>query len=177
MAPAEVTAWFAGPLRRDPNWTYLRVLDADGNRVDTEEITLSDDRRQMTVGLEADLTPGGYMVTWRSWDDEDGFILGDCYRFYVGQEAADAAITDGTRLFGGEGCETIAVSAREGTPTPEQLTPTPAPDPDAPADDNGAASDSGDGDSDGLPVWTLALGVIGGLVAGGLGMKLVGSRA
>jgi methionine-rich copper-binding protein CopC len=178
-APAEVTAWFAGPLRRDANWTYLRVVDADGNRVDTDELTFSEDRRQMTVGLNAGLAPGSYMVTWRSWDDDDGFILGDCYRFYVGQEAADAAIADGTRLFGGEGCETIGVSGREGTPTPEELTPTPAPDPDAPAptpNGDGTTESSDDGD-DGVPVWALAVGVIGGLVVGGVGMRLVGSRA
>jgi methionine-rich copper-binding protein CopC len=176
QAPSEVTAWFAGPLRRDANWTYLRVVDADGNRVDTEELTFSEDRRQMTVGLNADLAPGSYMVTWRSWDDDDGFILGDCYRFYVGQEAAEAAIADGTRLFGGEGCETIGVSGREGTPTPEQLTPTPEPDPDAPAAGNGATEPADDGD-DGVPIWVLALGVIGGLVVGGFGMKLAGTRA
>ena len=177
-APTEVTAWFTGPLRRDPNWTYLRVTDAEGNRVDTDEITLSEDRQQMTVGLEAGLEPGSYMVTWRSWDDEDGFILGDCYRFYVGQEAAEAAIADGTRLFGGQGCETIGVSAREGTPSPEQLTPTPAPDPDAPATGAGGEQRSGseDDDSDGVPVWTLAVGVIGGLVLGGVGGRLMGTR-
>ena len=175
-APSEVTAWFAGPVRRDPNWSYLQVFDADGNRVDTDETTLSEDRHQMSVGLEADLEPGGYMVTWRNWDDEDGFILGDCYRFYVGQEAADAAIADGNRLFGGQGCESIGVSGRDGTPTPEELTPTPAPDPDAPANGNGASESSDDGD-DGVPVWALALGIVGGLVAGGAGMKLIGSRA
>jgi methionine-rich copper-binding protein CopC len=169
-APSEVTVWFVGPVRRDENWTYLRVVDGDGNRVDTGEVALSDDRRQMTVALEPDLEPGVYRVTWRNWDDEDGFILGDCYRFYVGQEAADAAITEGVRLFGGQGCESIGVSGRDGTPTPAQLTPTPAPDPDAPAD-----TDSDDG-SDGVPAWTLAVGVIGGLVVGGAGVKYLGSR-
>jgi methionine-rich copper-binding protein CopC len=173
-APTEVTAWFVGPVRRDPNWTYIRVFDANGNRVDAGETTLSEDRHQMSVGLESGLPPGSYMVTWRNWDDEDGFILGDCYRFYVGQEAADAAIAEGRRLFGGQGCEAIGVSAREGTPTPEELTPTPEPDSDAPGNGEGAsASDDGD---DGVPVWTLAVGIIGGLVVGGVGMKLVGPR-
>jgi methionine-rich copper-binding protein CopC len=176
-APTEITGWFAGPLRADPNWNYLQVFDANGNRVDTGDLTFSDDRRQMTVGLQANLSPGGYMVTWRSWDDEDGFILGDCYRFYVGQAAADAAIADGTRLFGGKDCQSIEVSAKQGTPTPEQLTPTPAPDPDAPVGSTGANGSSDDGDSGGVPVWGLALGVIGGLVVGGVGMKLAGPRA
>ena len=178
-APAEVTAWFAGPVRRDSNWTYLRVFDADGNRVDTDEVTISEDRRQMSVGLQPDLPPGGYMVTWRNWDDEDGFILGDCYKFYVGQEAADAALADGVRLFGGAACEGIGVSAREGTPTPAQLTPTPPPDPDAPAGGTGATSspddDNDDGDG-GVPIWSLAAGVIAGAVVGGAGVRLLGPR-
>jgi methionine-rich copper-binding protein CopC len=38
--------------------------------------------------------------------------------------------------------------------------------------ENGSSDSSG-----GIPVWALALGVIGGLVVGGVGMKLVGSRA
>jgi methionine-rich copper-binding protein CopC len=176
-APAEITGWFAGPLRANPNWTYLHVFDANGNRVDTGDLTFSDDRRQMSVGLNSDLGPGGYMVTWRSWDDEDGFILGDCYRFYVGQEAADAAIADGTRLFGGQDCEAIEVSAKQGTPTPEQLTPTPEPETEAPSGGTGASGSSDDGDSSGVPVWGLALGIIGGLFVGGVGMKVMGPRA
>lgn len=177
-APTEVTAWFAGPVRRDPNWTFLQVVDADRNRVDTGEVEISEDRRQMKIALQADLPPGAYMVTWRNWDDDDGFILGDCYRFYVGQEAADAAIADGTRLFGGEGCEAINVSGRDGTPTPAQLTPTPAPDPDSPAGATGGQQPGGedDDDSDGIPAWTLAIAAIGGLVVGGVGVKLLSPR-
>jgi methionine-rich copper-binding protein CopC len=183
-APAEVTAWFAGPVRRDANWTYLQVVDADGNRVDTGELNISEDRRQMSIALEADLGPGVYMVTWRNWDDDDGFIMGDCYRFYVGQEAADTAISEGNRLFGGEGCEDIGISAREGTPTPEELTPTVE---SGHGEGTGATGSTGgtgeqpeasdDDDSDGVPVWTLALAAIGGLVIGGVGMKLAGPRA
>lgn len=179
QAPSKVTAWFAGPVRRDPNWTYLRVFDAEGNRVDTDEVTISDDRRQMSVGLQPDLPPGGYMVTWRNWDDEDGFILGDCYRFYIGQDAADAAIAEGTRLFGGEGCEAIGVSGTDGTPTPEELTPTPAPDPDAAATGStgpDSSSEDGEDDGGGVPAWTLALAAVGGLVIGGAGVKLLSPR-
>jgi len=131
----------------------------------------------MTVGLQPGLEPGMYMVTYRIWDDNDGHILGDCYKFYIGQEAADAAVADNIRLFGGEGCERIDVSGRDGTPTPEELTPTPQP---SPGEGNGGAVSGEDGDDDdggGVPVWALALGIVGGIVVGGLGMKLVGTRA
>jgi hypothetical protein len=35
----------------------------------------------------------------------------------------------------------------------------------------------GSAGDDGIPAWALALGVVGGLVVGGVGMKLAGSRA
>ncbi len=38
-------------------------------------------------------------------------------------------------------------------------------------------SGSGGSSDSGVPVWALALGVVGGLVVGGVGMKLAGSRA
>ena len=36
-APATVSGWFTGELRRDPNWTFLHVTDTQGNRVDAGE--------------------------------------------------------------------------------------------------------------------------------------------
>ena len=90
-APAQVTGWFTSDLRRDPNWNFLRVLGPGGQRVDTGEPILSADRLSMTVNLQPGLGPGRYLVTWRTWDDADGEIFGDCFTFFVGQEAADTA--------------------------------------------------------------------------------------
>jgi hypothetical protein len=36
---------------------------------------------------------------------------------------------------------------------------------------------AGDSDDDGIPAWTLAIAVGGGLIVGGVGMKLAGPRA
>jgi methionine-rich copper-binding protein CopC len=185
-APAQVTAWFTAELRRDPNWTFLHVTDAQGNRVDAGETQLSADRRQLTVALRAGLAPGRYVVAWRGFDDEDGAIFGDCYAFYVGQAAADQAIVDKQRLDGGANsvCARIEVEALDGTPpaggTPQATTEpgqdghteeTPVPEP------NGAGGASGEDDSDGVPIWTVVLGVVAGVVAGGVGGRLIGPRA
>src|SRR3990170_4897783 len=52
-APERVTGWFTSELRNDPNWTYLQVSDENGARVDTGSISLSTDRRQMSVALRS----------------------------------------------------------------------------------------------------------------------------
>ena len=117
-APAKIEGWFTSPIRRDSNWTFMRVTDAQGNRVDTGETVLSSDRRQMTVNLRPNLPEGRYVVTHRAWDDEDNEIVSDCYTFFVGQAAADAAFTDRFLLSGGTDCERFEVSARDGTPVP-----------------------------------------------------------
>src|SRR5262245_16032407 len=70
-APAQVTGWFTGDIRRDPNWSFIQVTDAQGQRVDTGETALSADRLQMTATLRPNLPPGAYLVTWRTWDDAD----------------------------------------------------------------------------------------------------------
>jgi methionine-rich copper-binding protein CopC len=164
-APAQVRGWFTSELRRDPNWSFLKVTDAQGTRVDTGETTLSSDRKQMTVALRTGLGAGRYLVAWRTFDDADGEIFGDCYVFFVGQAAADASVAGNGRLDGGSACERIEFSASNGTPVPG-TTPTAAGEDDH-ADDDHAESDS----TSGLPVWALILGVAGGVVVG-----LVGSR-
>lgn len=176
-APASVSGWFTADLRRDPNWTFLQVRDAQGNRVDAGETQISADRRQLTVGLRTGLGPGRYQVTWRGFDDEDGAIFGDCYYFYVGQAAADQAVADGLRIDGGgvRECARIDFEATDGTPvasgTPQGTATRGAEATEAPDGDEG-----GDDDGEGVPAWTVALAAVVGLVAGGAGMKLVGNR-
>lgn len=161
-APAQITGWFTSDLRRDPNWTFIHVTNAAGERVDTGDAVLSADRREITVDLQSGLPDGRYLVTWRNYDDADGHILGDCYVFYVGQAAADAGLVDKTRIDGGGDCERADISAREATPAPgASLVETETP------------ASSADGDSSGsdVPLWLLVIGVAGGVAVG-----LVGSR-
>jgi methionine-rich copper-binding protein CopC len=175
-APAQVQGWFTADLRRDPNWTFIHVTDAQGNRVDTGETALSDNRRQMTATLRSGLGPGRYIVSWRTFDEVDGAIFGDCYVFFVGQAAADQALADNVRLDAGRDCQRIDVSAREGTPV---AGGTPATSPTAPAGDQPAGGgDNGDGGEDdddgGLPLWSLIAGIAGGLVVGAVGGRVLG---
>ena len=42
-SPAQVTGWFTSDIRRDPNWSFIQVKDAQGTRVDTGDSALSTD--------------------------------------------------------------------------------------------------------------------------------------
>jgi methionine-rich copper-binding protein CopC len=177
-APSQVTGWFTSDIRRDPNWSFLSVADAQGNSVTAGEVQLSTDRRQMSVPLRAGLSGGRYTVTYRTFDDGDGAIFGDCYTFYVGQAAADAGFTDKTRLDGGGAtCQRIDVSAKDGTPVPGQ-TPQASAGTSAGDDDEGstASSSSGKSGSD-VPAWGLIVGIIGGVAVGGIGGRFIGTRS
>lgn len=165
-APERVTGWFTSELRNDPNWNYLQVRNEAGVRVDNNQLSLSPDRHQMSVGLNPGLGPGRYIVQWRTWDDEDGEIFGDCYVFYFGQEAADKAVSDRFRLDAGSSCERIEFSARSGTPSPNAtLTP-------GGHDDTGSDS-HGDGGSGNVPFWAVILGAGIGMAVGLVGGRLL----
>jgi methionine-rich copper-binding protein CopC len=171
-APGQVTGYFTSELRRDPNWNFIQVKDAQGNTVSTGDVQLSADRLQMSISLKSGLGAGMYLVAWRSWDDTDGEIFGDCYTFFVGQAAADAAVTNKTRLDGGSACERLEISTTEGTPTAAQVATATAPEEEAPADTSGSSSGGSD-----VPVWALIIGIAGGAVAGLVGGRIIFTRA
>ncbi len=116
-APARVDGWFTQDIRRQEDESFLRVyrLEADGSlgqRVDTDTTTIDDeDRRHMFVDLTPDTGPGEYAVAWQTLSDEDDELDGDCYRFFIGQEAADAAHEARSRIDVAGVCPTTAVSA------------------------------------------------------------------
>jgi methionine-rich copper-binding protein CopC len=168
-APAQVTGWFTSDLRRDPNWNFIRVTGPTGQRVDAGEPILSSDRLSMSVNLQPGLGPGRYLVTWRTWDDADGEIFGDCFTFFVGQEAANAAVAEKYRLDGGSQCERIEYDATNGTPVPGQ---TPVPEA-----ENHQDGDATNDDSGGLPGWALVLGIGGGLAVGLVAGRLIGTKS
>jgi methionine-rich copper-binding protein CopC len=180
--PERVTGWFTAELRNDPNWTYIEVTDQNGARVDAGSIMLSTDRRQMSIGLRPGLSEGRYLVSWRGWDDADGAIFGDCYTFFVGQAAADAAVTSKTRLDGGNICQRIDVSARNGTPvaggTPAATVTAAggsatADHDDVPTGDTAATAGQSEDSDDGVPFWAVIAGIGVGMAVGLVGGRLL----
>ena len=171
-APAEISGWYTDDIRLDPNWSYIHVTDSQGNRVDTGDTKLSTDRRQETVALKSGLADGMYTVEWRTLDDTDGAVLGDCYNFFVGQAAADAASKNQTTLFGGDKCNAIDLETGGTTPTPSEVATATAP-----APEGGASSSSSSSSSSGVPVWSLIVGVIAGVAVGGVGGRFVGGKS
>jgi methionine-rich copper-binding protein CopC len=170
-APSKVDGWFTSDIRRDPNWSYIHVTDDKGNRVDTGDTALSSDRRQQTATLKSGLGNGMYIVEWRTFDDEDGAVFGDCYTFFVGQAAADAAVSNQTRLDNGSDCQRIDLEGGGATPTAAEVATATAPQVEGA---EGAGTSSGGGND--VPVWGLVVGIIAGVVVGGVGGRFIGAK-
>jgi hypothetical protein len=130
----------------------------------------------MTVALKPGLAPGRYLVTWRTYDDSDGAIFGDCYTLFVGQAAADAAVSSQYRLDAGTDCQRIDVESNAGTPTASQVSAL-ATQAAAPEEEAASSSDSSGGGGSDVPVWALIVGIGGGLVAGLVGGRLISNRS
>jgi methionine-rich copper-binding protein CopC len=102
-APSSVTGWFTSDIRSAPE-SFIQVLDANGSNVASTDVQLSSDRRQMSVALESGVSEGRYVVYWSTFDDADGEVFGGCYAFFIGQAAADAAVTNGETLDAATDC-------------------------------------------------------------------------
>jgi len=170
--PSQVTGWFDSAVRADPNWTFLHITDAQGNRVDAGNTTLSADRQQLTASLKSGLSAGAYTVTYRTWDDDDGAIFGDCYNFFVGQAAADAAQKANIRLDAGGNCQRIDMESKNATPTNAKVSALATAAASGGAADFAGAAESSSGGSK-LPWWTLVIGIAAGLAVGAVGGRLV----
>jgi methionine-rich copper-binding protein CopC len=116
-APSRVDGWFTQDIRRQEEQSRLRVyrVEADGSlsqQVDTGATVIDDsDRRHMYVDLAPDLGAGEYAVAWQTLSDEDDEPDGNCYRFFVGLEAAAAAHDARSRIDVAGDCPTSAVAA------------------------------------------------------------------
>jgi copper transport protein len=102
-APSEVTGWFTSDIRRADE-SFIQVLDHDGEEVQTGDVELSTDRRQMSVSLQSGLEDGHYLVYWSTFADADGEVFCGCHLFFVGQAAADHAAEEAIAVDGGAEC-------------------------------------------------------------------------
>ena len=81
VAPKQVRLWFSENL--SPSFSTAEVLNAaNQQRVDRHDSHVSpSDTREMDVSLPPALSPGVYVVIWRSFSSDDGHILGGSFLF------------------------------------------------------------------------------------------------
>jgi len=118
-APQRVDGWFTQEMRRSSDETSLEVrpVMADGMLADpvSGDTVIDDaDRHHMSAELTGDLMPGQYVVSWSALSDEDEHADSGCYRFFIGQEAADAAVQSGARLDAAEECAMLGGDGMDG---------------------------------------------------------------
>jgi len=111
-APQRVDGWFTQEMRRSSDETSLEVHPVMengmlGDPVSGDTIIDDSDRHHMSAELTGDLMPGQYVVSWSALSDEDEHADSGCFRFFVGQEAADVAAQSGARLDAAEECATL----------------------------------------------------------------------
>jgi methionine-rich copper-binding protein CopC len=122
-APQRVDGWFSQEMRRSSDETSLEVHPVMedgmlGDPVSGDTVIDDADRHHMSAELTGDLMPGQYVVSWSALSDEDEHADSGCYRFFVGQEAADAAIQAGARLDAAEECAGMGGDGMDdGTPS------------------------------------------------------------
>ena len=92
-APELVWVDFTEPVFRDGSW--IRVADADGVRVDNDDLEIIGDARpRMQVTLPADVPDGAYRIQWQTYSQSDGHTIKGSIGFAVGGFAPPSTTTD-----------------------------------------------------------------------------------
>ena len=120
-APQRVDGWFTQEMRRSGEETSLVVhpVMSDGmlgDPVSGDTVIDDSDRRHMYAELTGDLMPDQYVVAWSALSDEDDHPDSSCFRFFVGQDAADAAAQSEARLDAAEECAGMSGDGMDGAP-------------------------------------------------------------
>ncbi len=142
-SPPRVDVWFSQEVRRSGGLPKMIVVNDAGDTVSLETVLDDEDRHRVYAELAPALPPGRYTVIWHTLSDEDGEEAQGAFHYYVG-----AGPEDGSTPTAGE-------TPQPPSPPPSQPTPTPEP----------SSPEAADGD-DGLPVWALVIGIIGGVAVG-----------
>jgi copper transport protein len=91
--PSELTISFSE--RPDPQISYIRVVNSEGERIDNDDFTINDSNpRQATVTLDISKLEedGVYTVSWRALSLDDGHIAQGSYVFGVGNVTPDSVV-------------------------------------------------------------------------------------
>ncbi|SOD63699.1 copper transport protein [Streptomyces zhaozhouensis] len=97
-APAEVVLTFSEPVSVGED--SLRVLDPDGARVDTGEVTRGAGGAEQTLGLADDLGDGTHTVAWQAISN-DGHPISGAFTFSVGAPSETSVDVAGSSPDGG----------------------------------------------------------------------------
>jgi methionine-rich copper-binding protein CopC len=156
-SPSRVDAWFGQDMRRSEGLPVMIVVNDAGDTLNPDGAVLDDaDRTHLTAELPPALPDGRYTVIWHTLSDEDGEEAQGAFHFYVGAGPTDATPTPSE----------TRTPAESPTPPPPGPTPTAATPPDGGGDDDGSE----------LPLWTLFVGIAGGMAAGSVGAFALARR-
>ncbi len=94
-----VDIYTAQDMRKVAGADVITVVGPDGKQVDTDNTVVDDSsRRHLSVGLQPNLPPGRYVVSFKTLSDQDGEADHGQFAFYVEtpptseQQAADAKL-------------------------------------------------------------------------------------
>lgn len=107
-SPTAVELRFNEPVGAEAD--AVHVLDRDGARVDTGQVTTDSTGRTVTAGLRADLPQGTYVVSWRVVSGDAHPIRGG-FVFSVGEPVELGEIGAGAVPLTGEADRSVAESA------------------------------------------------------------------
>lgn len=162
QSPPRVDAWFSQEMRRSGGLPTMVVASESGDVIADDAVLDNADRTHMYVELPPALPDGRYTVIWHNLSDEDGDEAQGAFHFFVGEPATEGSPTTTAAP------SPPATAGPEPTATspPERPLPTAVPAP---------LGEGGDG-GDGVPVWALIAGIIGGAAAGAGGGLALGAR-
>jgi methionine-rich copper-binding protein CopC len=138
-APDKVDVFFKEEVQRANGLPTLIVVDDSGDQVDTGAVLDDNDRTHMSAPLQSGLEDGRYTVLWHTVSADDGEEAQGAFQFYVGTGPSTQPSSQAS-----------ATATARASATPVAST----------------APDTEDDGSD-VPVWTLIVGIIGGVVVGG----------
>jgi methionine-rich copper-binding protein CopC len=148
-SPDVVEIIFTQEMRRAGGLPTSTVVNESGDIVSLESRLDDENRQLLVIDLAPGLPDGRYTVIYHVLSDADGDDSQGAFHFFVGDATGDDPASTETPT--------------DGTPEPATTSqPTAAPPPSAE-----------DADGDGIPLWSLIVGIVAAaIVAGGAGLAI-----
>ena len=124
-SPAQVDITFTQHIQKVSGTYAIDVMHDRGAPVTAGPAVVNDaDRTKMSVPLQADLSPGRYVVNWRNTSDDDGHDVNGSFSFYLNTQPNPVDLANDAQL-AQVGFEDVTAAA-QGTPSAAASTPAPA---------------------------------------------------